>query len=160
MYSLHTPSVTVNCVDCYRYNHYKLCTKFFVRFMPQTAQMRRTTEGRSIRLHPSQNERRSDTGGTCRVRVSRKMDTSTTVIMAKTWQNFEEPGKECVRTRPFRFAMGKTVRKGSTLEWIGESTNVGVSVLASSEMSVPVRVCARHLNWRERNRILSPFGRN
>ena len=35
MYSLHLPSVTVNCVDCYRYNHYKLCTKFFVRFMPQ-----------------------------------------------------------------------------------------------------------------------------
>ena len=36
MYSLHTPSVTVNCVDCYRYNHCKLWTKFFVRFMPQT----------------------------------------------------------------------------------------------------------------------------
>ena len=35
MYSLHTPSVTVNCVGCYRYNHCKLCTKFFVRFMPQ-----------------------------------------------------------------------------------------------------------------------------
>ena len=29
------PSVTVNCVDCYRYNHCRLCTKFFVRFMPQ-----------------------------------------------------------------------------------------------------------------------------
>ena len=29
------PSVTVNCVGCYRYNHCKLCTKFFVRFMPQ-----------------------------------------------------------------------------------------------------------------------------
>ena len=29
------PSVTVNCVDCYRYNHCKLCIKFFVRFMPQ-----------------------------------------------------------------------------------------------------------------------------
>ena len=25
MYSLHPPSVTVNCVDCYRYNHCKLC---------------------------------------------------------------------------------------------------------------------------------------
>ena len=24
MYSLHTPSVTVNCGDCYRYNHCKL----------------------------------------------------------------------------------------------------------------------------------------
>ena len=35
MYSLHLPSVTVNCVDCYRYNHCKLCTKFFVRFMPE-----------------------------------------------------------------------------------------------------------------------------
>ena len=35
MYSLHPPSVTVNCVDCYRYNHCKLCTKLFVRFMPQ-----------------------------------------------------------------------------------------------------------------------------
>ena len=34
MYSLHPPSVTMNCVDCYRYNHCKLCTKFFVRFMP------------------------------------------------------------------------------------------------------------------------------
>ena len=33
MYSLHPPSVTVNCVDCYRKNHCKLCTKFFVRFM-------------------------------------------------------------------------------------------------------------------------------
>ena len=29
MYSLHTPSVTVDCVDCHRYNHDKLCTKFF-----------------------------------------------------------------------------------------------------------------------------------
>ena len=35
MYSLHPPSVTVDCVDCYRYNHCNLCTKFFVRFMPQ-----------------------------------------------------------------------------------------------------------------------------
>ena len=35
MYSLHSPSVTVNCVDCYWYNHCKLCIKFFVRFMPQ-----------------------------------------------------------------------------------------------------------------------------
>ena len=35
MYSLHPPSVTVNCVDCYRYNHCKLCTKLFVRFGPQ-----------------------------------------------------------------------------------------------------------------------------
>ena len=35
MYSLHTPSVTVNCVDCYRKNHDELCTKFFLRFMPQ-----------------------------------------------------------------------------------------------------------------------------
>ena len=34
--TLYTPqSVTVNCVECYRYNHCKLCTKFFVRFMPQ-----------------------------------------------------------------------------------------------------------------------------
>ena len=35
MYSLHTPSVTVNCVDCYRNYHCKICTKFFVRLMPQ-----------------------------------------------------------------------------------------------------------------------------
>ena len=35
MYSLHPPSVPVNCVDCYWYNHWKSCTKFFVRFMPQ-----------------------------------------------------------------------------------------------------------------------------
>ena len=35
MHSLHLPSVTVNCVDCHRHNHCKLCTKFFVRFMPQ-----------------------------------------------------------------------------------------------------------------------------
>ena len=27
MHSLHHPSVTVYCVDCYRYNHDKLCTK-------------------------------------------------------------------------------------------------------------------------------------
>ena len=34
--TLYTPRpVTVNCVGCYRYNHCKLCTKFFVRFMPQ-----------------------------------------------------------------------------------------------------------------------------
>ena len=30
MYSLHPPSVTVDCVDCYRYNHDKLCTKFLL----------------------------------------------------------------------------------------------------------------------------------
>ena len=35
MYSLHPPSGTVNCVEFYRYNHCKLCIKFFVRFMPQ-----------------------------------------------------------------------------------------------------------------------------
>ena len=35
MYSLHLPSVTVNCVDCYRNDHCKFCTKFFVRLMPQ-----------------------------------------------------------------------------------------------------------------------------
>ena len=35
MYSLNHPSVTVNCVDCYRNDHCKFCTKFFVRFMPQ-----------------------------------------------------------------------------------------------------------------------------
>ena len=34
--TLYTPpSVTVNCVDCYRNDHCKFCTKFFVRFMPQ-----------------------------------------------------------------------------------------------------------------------------
>ena len=35
MYSLHPPSVTVDCVDCYRYNHDKFCTKFLLRFIPQ-----------------------------------------------------------------------------------------------------------------------------
>ena len=35
MFSLHHPSVTVDCVDCYRYNHDKLCIKFLLRFMPQ-----------------------------------------------------------------------------------------------------------------------------
>ena len=30
-----SPSVTVNCVDCYRNDHCKFCTKFFVRLMPQ-----------------------------------------------------------------------------------------------------------------------------
>ena len=33
--TLYTPSVTVNCVDCYRNDHCKFCTKIFVRFMPQ-----------------------------------------------------------------------------------------------------------------------------
>ena len=35
MFSLHPPSVTVDCVDCYRYNHDKFCIKFLLRFMPQ-----------------------------------------------------------------------------------------------------------------------------
>ena len=35
MYSLHPPSVTVNCVDCYRNDHCNFCTKFIVRLMPQ-----------------------------------------------------------------------------------------------------------------------------
>ena len=34
MYSLH-PSVTVNCVDCYRNDHYNFAPKFIVRLMPQ-----------------------------------------------------------------------------------------------------------------------------
>ena len=34
MYSLHTPSVTVNCVSCYRNDHCNFCTKFFERLMP------------------------------------------------------------------------------------------------------------------------------
>ena len=29
-----TPSVTVNCVDCYRNDQCKFCTKFIVRIMP------------------------------------------------------------------------------------------------------------------------------
>ena len=33
--TLYTPSVTVNCVDCYRNDHCKFCTKFFVRLIPQ-----------------------------------------------------------------------------------------------------------------------------
>ena len=33
MFSIHTPSVTVNCVDCYRCNHDNLCIKFLLRFM-------------------------------------------------------------------------------------------------------------------------------
>ena len=35
MYSLHHPSVTVNCVSCYRNDHCNFCTKFIVRLMPQ-----------------------------------------------------------------------------------------------------------------------------
>ena len=35
IFSLHPPSVTVDCVDCYRKNHDKLCIKFLLRFMPQ-----------------------------------------------------------------------------------------------------------------------------
>ena len=35
MYSLHHPSVTVNCVDCYRIDHCNFCTKFIVRLIPQ-----------------------------------------------------------------------------------------------------------------------------
>ena len=35
VFSLHLPSVTVDCVDCYRYNHDKFCIKFLLRFMPQ-----------------------------------------------------------------------------------------------------------------------------
>ena len=35
MFSLHPPSVTVDCVDCYRKNHDKLCIKFSLRFMTQ-----------------------------------------------------------------------------------------------------------------------------
>ena len=35
VFSLHPPSVTVDCVDCYRYNNDKFCIKFLLRFMPQ-----------------------------------------------------------------------------------------------------------------------------
>ena len=35
MYSLHSPSVTVNCVWCYRIDHCNFCTKFIVRLIPQ-----------------------------------------------------------------------------------------------------------------------------
>ena len=35
IFSLHPPSVTVDCVDCYRYNHDKFCIQFLLRFMPQ-----------------------------------------------------------------------------------------------------------------------------
>ena len=35
MFSLHPPSVTEDCVGCYRFNHDKLCIKFLLRFMPQ-----------------------------------------------------------------------------------------------------------------------------
>ena len=36
LFSLLSPSVTVDCVDCYRYNHDNFCIKFLLRFMPQT----------------------------------------------------------------------------------------------------------------------------
>ena len=32
---LHPPSVTVNCVSCYRFDHCNFCTKFIVRLIPQ-----------------------------------------------------------------------------------------------------------------------------
>ena len=35
MFSLHHPWVTVDCVDCHRCNHDKLCIKFLLRFTPQ-----------------------------------------------------------------------------------------------------------------------------
>ena len=48
-----TLSVTVDCVDCYQYNHDKLCTKFLLRFIPQMN--RRFTDchrfHRSISVH-------------------------------------------------------------------------------------------------------------
>ena len=31
---MHTPSVTVNCVGCYRIDHCNFCTKFVVRLIP------------------------------------------------------------------------------------------------------------------------------
>ena len=34
VYSLHSPSVTVNCVGCYRIDHCNFCTKLLVRLMP------------------------------------------------------------------------------------------------------------------------------
>ena len=34
MYSLHPPSVTVNCVSCYRNDHCNFTPEFFVRLMP------------------------------------------------------------------------------------------------------------------------------
>ena len=49
MFSLHLPSVTVDCVDCYRYNHCKLCIKFFVRFMPQIIDDSLITTGFPVR---------------------------------------------------------------------------------------------------------------
>ena len=36
MFSLHPPSGTIDCVDCYRYNHDKFCIQFLLRFIPQT----------------------------------------------------------------------------------------------------------------------------
>ena len=35
VFSLHPPSVTVDCVGCYRYNHDKFCIQFVLRFIPQ-----------------------------------------------------------------------------------------------------------------------------
>ena len=35
IFYLHSPSATVDCVDCYRYNHDKFCNKFLLRFMQQ-----------------------------------------------------------------------------------------------------------------------------
>ena len=51
----------------------------------------------------------------------------------KRWQNIEEPvvpfGKEFVRTILCKFATENTVRKSSTRKWMGESTNLGMSVV-------------------------------
>ena len=35
LYCLHLPSVTVNCVGCYRICHCNFCTKFIVRLIPR-----------------------------------------------------------------------------------------------------------------------------
>ena len=82
------------------------------------------------------------------------MDTSATAQMAENMEKYEGTSgsseKEFVWTSPCRTAMGETVRKGSTRKRMGEGTNLGMPLRASSatEKSLdPQKVNANSTAW-------------
>ena len=126
----------------------------------QTTWMRRTSKRRSIRLHPGQNERRSNTVGTSCVWVSRYLGTSATmqmaIRMAEHWRTNRAFGQDFIRTC-CRSDMGKTIREFLLqYGWVKVPHGNVCSFIVNKDYSHP---CAWTTSrWQERNTIWSQCG--
>ena len=72
------------------------------------------------------------------------ISTSATTSLTKHSRFCCSSWQEFVRTPPDTNTVGETVRKGSTLKWMGESTNLGQPARASTTRTLSFRLRGRH----------------